>query len=158
MIWRMLSLLSIPVVLWTFWRLAKQVGKPQRVRILTPVVGMVISTLMLVVNVFLLHRAAAGLLGVALLVVGIGFGLAWGQSTRFSMQDDVLVAKRSVLYLVFWAGSFAITQLLATFASTVWVAGGLLTMFFAAGATLGTNTNLLARGSLARQARTEVAS
>jgi membrane protein CcdC involved in cytochrome C biogenesis len=157
-IWRILSLLSIPVVLWTFWRLAKQVGKPQRVRTIMPVIGMVMSTLMLAVNVFFLHRAAAGLLGAALLVVGIGFGLAWGQSTRFSLKDDVLVAKRSVLYLVFWAGSFAITQLLATFASTVWVTGGLMTMFFSAGATLGTSTNLLARGSLARRAGTEVTS
>ncbi len=158
MIWRIVSLLSIPVVLWTFWRLAKQVGKPQRVRKLTPVIGMVMSTLMLAVNVVLLHRAAAGLLGAALLAVGGGFGLAWGQSTRFSVRDDVLVAKRSVLYLVFWAGSFAITQLLATFASTLWVTGGLMTMFFSAGATLGTSTNLLARGSLARRAGSEVAS
>ncbi len=158
MIWRIVSLLSIPVVVWSFWRLAKQVGKPQRVRTIMPVIGMVMSTLMLAVNVFLLHRAAADLLGAALLVVGIGFGLAWGQSTRFSVRDDVLVAKRSVLYLVFWAVSFVITQLLATFASTVWVTGGLMTMFFSAGATLGTNTNLLARGSLARQAKTEVAS
>lgn len=149
MIWRIVSLLSIPVVLWTFWRLAKQVGKPRRVRTLTPVIGMVMSTLMLAVNVFLLHRAAAGLLGAALLVVGVGFGLAWGQSTRFSMRDDVLVAKRSVLYLMFWAASFA---------STVWVTGGLMTMFFSAGATLGTSTNLLLRGSMARRTRTKVAS
>ncbi len=158
MIWRILSLLSIPVVLWTFWRLVKQVGKPQRVRTFAPVIGMVLSMLMLAVNVFLLHRAAAGLMGAALLVVGAGFGLAWGQSTRFSMRGDVLVAKRSVLYLVFWAVSFAITQLLATFASTLWVTGGLMTMFFSAGATLGTNTNLLARGSLARETKVEVAS
>lgn len=157
MIWRVLSLLSIPIVVWTFWRMAKQVGKPQRARSITPVIGMVISMVMLAVNVFLLHRAAADLLGVALLIVGIGFGLAWGQSTRFSMQDDVLVAKRSVLYLGFWAVSFAITQLLATFATTLWVTGGLMTMFFAAGATLGTNANLLLRGSLARQTRIEVA-
>ena len=158
MIWRMLSLLSIPVVVWTFWRLAKQVGKPQRVRTITPVIGMVMSTAMLGVNVFLLHRAAAGLLGAALLVVGIGFGLAWGQATRFSLKDDVLVAKRSVLYLVFWAASFVVTQLLATFATTVWVTGGLMTMFFSAGATLGSSTNLLLRGSLARQIPKKVTS
>ncbi len=145
MIWRTLSIMSIPLVLWTFWRLARQVRKPQRIRVSTLLISIAMSLLMLAVNVFILNRAAADLLALALLMVGIGFGLAWGQATRISREDDALVAERSALHLVFWAVSFAVTQLLASIATMPWVAGGLLTMFFSAGATLGTSTNLLVR-------------
>jgi hypothetical protein len=49
------------------------------------------------------------------------------------------------MHLVFWGISYAITQVLATFAPAFLVAGGLATMFFSAGSTLGTNLNLLVR-------------
>jgi hypothetical protein len=103
------------------------------------------SVLMLAVNVFILHRANPTVLGAALLVVGVGFGLAWGQATQLSQEGDAVVAQRSVLHIVFWAVSFTLTQVLATFAPAAWVAAGLAAMFFSAGATLGTSANLLVR-------------
>jgi len=150
-IWRILSLLSIPLVLWAFWGLVRQVRKPQRLRALTPVIGIVMSLLMLTANVFILHRANPTLLGGALLVVGIGFGLAWGQATRLAKEGDTVMAERSALHIIFWAVSFAMTQVLATFAPASWVAAGLAAMFFSAGATLGTSANLFLRRERVRK-------
>jgi len=143
--WPIITILSIVFVLWTFRRLARQVRRPQRAKATTPLIGIVMALTMLTVNVLILHRAAANLLAIGLLMVGVGFGLAWGQATRLSQDGDTLVAERSALHLVFWAISFTVTQILAAVATMPWVAGGLLTMFFSAGATLGTSANLLIR-------------
>ena len=89
-------------MLWAFWGLIRQVRKPQRLRASTPVIGIVMSVLMLAVNVLILHRANPTLLGGALLVVGIGFGLAWGQATQLAKEGDTVVAERSVLHIIFW--------------------------------------------------------
>jgi membrane protein CcdC involved in cytochrome C biogenesis len=155
-VWRGLSLLSIPLMAWAIWGLIRQVRKPLPIRAFTPLLGMVMSTGMLLINVVVLRQAAPSLLGVSLLVVGLGFGLAWGQTTRLSLEGEKVVARRSVVHLLFWAVSFAITQILATFATAAWVAGGLVTMFFAAGTTLGTNTNLLLRQQKMRRTRAKV--
>jgi membrane protein CcdC involved in cytochrome C biogenesis len=138
---------------WAIWGLIRQVRKPMPIRTITPVLGMVMSTGMLLINVVVLKQAAPSLLGVSLLVVGLGFGLAWGQTTRLSREGERVVAKRSIVHLVFWAVSFGATQLLATFATAAWVAGGLVGMFFAAGTTLGTNANLFARYRSLRHSR-----
>jgi hypothetical protein len=66
-------------------------------------------------------------------------------STRLSLRDGAVVGKQSILHLVFWALSLAITQLLVAVAPASWVAGGLALMFFSTGTTLGTNLNLLLR-------------
>ncbi|MDH3259632.1 MAG: hypothetical protein OEM81_12820 [Acidimicrobiia bacterium] len=145
MIGRIIGVLSIPLMAFAIWGLIRQVRKPQRMRTSTPIIGMVMATVMLLVNVLILRQATPGLLGISLLVVGLGFGVAWGQATRLLRRGEAIVAKRSVLHIVFWGFSLAVTQILATFATAVWVAGGLVTMFFAAGTTLGTNANLLVR-------------
>jgi hypothetical protein len=145
MITRIVSLLTIPLLAFTIWGLVKQVGKEQRLTLATPLIGLVMAPLTLLVNVVFLRRAYTALLLPFLLVAGLGFGLAWGQTTRMLAKGNRLVAKRSVLHLVFWGISYAITQVLATFAPASWVAGGLATMFFSAGSSLGTNLNLLLR-------------
>jgi hypothetical protein len=152
MIGRIVAILSIPLMGVAIWGLIRQVRKPQRLRTSTPIIGMVMATVMLLVNVFILRQATPGLLGLSLLVVGLGFGVAWGQATRLLRRGEAIVAKRSVLHIVFWGCSLAITQVLATFATAAWVAGGLVTMFFAAGTSLGTNANLLARHRVLRRA------
>lgn len=157
MMWRILSLLSVPLMAWAIWGLIRQVRRPTPIRTFTPVLGMVMSTGMLLVNVVLLRQAAPSLLGVSLLVVGLGFGLAWGQTTRLSREGERVVARRSVVHLVFWAVSFGATQLLATFATAALVGGGLVGMFFAAGTTLGTNANLLLRQTQVRRTRARAA-
>jgi hypothetical protein len=114
-------------------------------RIRTPIIGLVFAPLSLIINVIFLQRAFSAFLGPALLITGLGFGLAWGQATRLYVKGPAIVGKRSVLHVVFWAVSYAITQILATFAPALWVAGGLTAMFFSTGSGLGTNLNLLIR-------------
>ena len=145
MIWRILSLLTIPIVALTFWMLIRQVRKPTPVRPGWTAIGLVFAPAMLVVNLVFLRHASPGSLGIALLVLGIGFGVAWGFTARLSMRDEKVIADRSILHLVFWGVSFGVTQMLATFAAAEVVAGGLAMMFFATGTTLGTSTNLLVR-------------
>jgi hypothetical protein len=145
MIGRIIGLLTIPLFAFIIWSLIRQVRRPSPVRPGWTAVGLVTAPFMLVINLVFLSQAAPGSLGIALLVFGIGFGAAWGFTARLSLRDGKVIADRSVLHLVFWAISFGLTQLLATFGEAWLVAGGLATMFFATGSSLGTNTNLLIR-------------
>jgi hypothetical protein len=149
---RLIGLLSIPIMLFTIWGLIRQVRKEQRVKLSTPVIGLIMAPLSLLVNLLFMHQAVPYLLGPMLLILGLGFGLAWGQTNRLYQKEGNLVGKRSWLHLVFWAISYIITQVLASFASAWYVAGGLATMFFSTGSTLGTNLNLLSRQLLMRKA------
>jgi hypothetical protein len=145
MIGRIIGLLSIPMFAFIMWSLIRQVRRPSPVRPGWTALGLVTAPFMLIINFVFLRQAAPGLLGVTLLIFGIGFGVAWGFTAKLSLRDDKVIADRSVLHLVFWAVSFGLTQLLATFGEAWLVAGGLATMFFATGSSLGTNTNLLVR-------------
>jgi len=145
MIYRILSLLTIPLVLLSFYGMIRQMRKELPFRLFTPIIGLVLAPLSLIINVIFLHKAFSAFLGPALLITGLGFGLAWGQATRLYIKGPSIVGKRSVLHIVFWAVSYAITQIMATFAPALWVAGGLTAMFFSTGSGLGTNVNLLIR-------------
>lgn len=145
MIYRILSLLTIPLVLFSFYGMVRQMRKELPFRLFTPIIGLIMSPLSLIINVIFLQRAFSAFLGPALLITGLGFGLAWGQATRLYVKGPSIVGKRSVLHIVFWAVSYAITQILATFAPALWVAGGLTAMFFSTGSGFGTNLNLLTR-------------
>lgn len=145
LIGRILSILSIPLVVLTIWGLIRQVRKEQRISRSTPIIGLVMAPLTLLVNLIFLHQAFPEALGAAFLIFGLGFGLAWGQTSRFSNKQGVITAKRSILHLIFWGISYGLTQILALFAPASIVAGGLASMFFSTGATLGTNLNMLVR-------------
>jgi hypothetical protein len=145
MIYRILSLLTVPLVLLSFYGVIRQMRKELPFRIRTPIIGLIFAPLSLIINVIFLQRAFSAFLGPALLITGLGFGLAWGQATRLYVKGPAIVGKRSVLHVVFWAVSYAITQILSTFAPALWVAGGLTAMFFSTGSGLGTNLNLLIR-------------
>jgi hypothetical protein len=145
MIYRILSLLSVPLVLLSFYGVIRQMRKELPFQLFTPIIGLVMAPLSLIINVIFLRRAFSAFLGPALLITGLGFGLAWGQATRLYVKGPSIVGKRSVLHIIFWAVSYAITQILSTFAPALWVAGGLTAMFFSTGSGLGTNLNLLIR-------------
>jgi hypothetical protein len=145
MIGRGFGLLSIVLIGLALWGLIRQVRKPQSLRPSGNLIGIVMAPTMLLVNLIVLRQAAPGLLGPSLLVLGLGFGAAWGQVAKLKTQEGRVLAERSILHLVFWGISYAATQILATFADAAWVAGGLIAMFFATGTSLGTNANLLVR-------------
>jgi len=147
---RLISLLSIPLNLLMIFSMIRMVRKEQRARPRSNLVGIIMAPLALLVNIVFLNQALFDsfgtlLAGMMLGVFGLGFGLAWGQTAKLYHKDEQLVVKRSILHLVFWGLSYAITQLLAAFAPAVFVAGGLAAMFFSTGSTVGTNTNMLLR-------------
>jgi hypothetical protein len=148
---RIVSIVSVPLTLLAIWGLVRQVRKEQRLKIGAPLLGMIMAPVALLVNLVFLRQAFPSLTGPALLVVGLGFGVAWGQTARLRLHDKAVVARRSALHLLFWAGSFLATQLLASFAPARVVAGGLAAMFFSTGSSLGSNLNLLVRGQRLRR-------
>jgi len=139
------SLSSIPAALLGMWGIIRQINKEQKLNLRSPLVGMLFSPMILAVNVVLMRQVALNLAGPLFLILGLGFGLAWGMSMRLSVREGLLIGKQSILHLLFWGLSYAITQGLAVFAPASWVAGGLVLMFFSTGATLGTNLNLIIR-------------
>jgi len=145
MIGYLVSLASIVLMAVMIWGLVRQVRKEQPLTTWTPALGLAMAPVMLLINLLFLRKAIPALLGPALLVLGLGLGLAWGQTTRLEAKGNAIVAKRSVLHLIFWGISFAITQILAVFAPAAWVSAGLAAMFFSTGTTVGTNLNLLVR-------------
>jgi hypothetical protein len=142
---RIFSLISTVLIALAIWGLIRQVRKTQRLHLAAPIIGLIIAPIMLIINLIFLNRALPGWLAPALLIMGLGFGLAWGQTARLSRQHDAIVTRRSVLHLILWAIAYAVTQLLITFAPLTAVAGGLAAMFFSTGTTVGTNLNLLGR-------------
>ena len=142
---RVIGLLSIPLAGLAIWAIIRQVRRTQTIRAWTPVVGLVMAPITLMVNLLILRQAFPGWLGPSLLVVGLGFGLAWGQSNRLELRGEQVVGRRSWLHLVFWGVSYAVTMVLAAFVSARWVGGGLIAMFFATGTGFGSSLNLLIR-------------
>jgi len=142
---RLFSLASIPLMLLGVWGIVRQVNKERVIRLASPLIGIFMSPAMLLFNVLVLRQAGVTCVGPLFLVLGLGFGLAWGMTMRLNLRDGRVIGKQSILHLVFWGMSYAITQLLTVFAPASWVAGGLVLMFFSTGTTLGTNLNLIAR-------------
>jgi hypothetical protein len=147
---RAIGLLSIPLTLVMIFLMIRMVRKEQRANMRTNIIGIIMAPMTLIINVIFMNRALSDFLSVFFIggfvaVFGLGFGLAWGQTAKLYQKDEHLVVKRSIAHLVFWGFSYAITQLLASFAPLFLVAGGLATMLFSAGSTVGTNVNMLIR-------------
>lgn len=77
--------------------------------------------------------------------MGIGLGVASSLTTRLGLDSGQVIGLRSIWYLVAWAVTFSVTQLLAVFARSEHAAWGFTTLYFSLGLTLGTNGTLLAR-------------
>jgi len=142
---RIIGLLSIPLIIIMIVGIIRQVNKDQRVSLGSSLIGLLMAPFTLVINLIFMARAIPTSIGPLLLILGLGFGLAWGFTTRLKISDGVIIARQSILHLVFWAISASLTQLLAAFAPASWVAGGLATMFFSTGTTVGSHLNLLVR-------------
>ena len=145
MIARILAVLSIPLVAVGLWLVIRQVRRPSPLRRWTPVIGLVMAPLGLLLNIVILHQAAPGRAGWLAGVIGLLFGVAWDRTTRIELTDGRLIARRSALYLVLWGVAYAITQILVSVTVARWVSAGLVSMCFATGTAIGMNVDLLTR-------------
>jgi hypothetical protein len=156
MIGRIIGVLSIPVVAFGLWMVVRQVRRPSRLRGWTPICGLVMAPIGMVLNIVILHQAAPGASGWILGAAGLVFGVAWDRTTRIEWHDDRVIARRSALYVVLWALSYAITQILTALTDARWVSIGLATLCFATGTAIGMNLDLLWRWSRVRKVSSAV--
>lgn len=145
---RIISFLSIPLVLVMFYGLIRSVGKEQVYRKQLYVKGIVMTSIMMFINVLFMVQAVFSWCTVTwplFILAGLGFGYQWGKSTELYQKGDELFVKRSVTHLVLWAASYAFTHLLTIVFPSNIAAAGLAAMFFSTGSSIGVNASLVMR-------------
>lgn len=142
---RIVGFLSIPILVVSIILMIKNLRRVSPVRLkglvfqsFSPLVVFVIYALFLSLDP---PRIASGLL----FAVGLGLGILSSLTTRLGLARGEVVGQRSIWYLVAWAVTFSVTQLLAVFARSEYVAWGFSTLYFSLGLTLGTTGTLFAR-------------
>lgn len=142
---RIVGALSVPLLIISIVFMIKNLRRAYPVRpkglalqTLTPVLVFVIYALLLSLDP---PKIASGVL----FVVGIGLGVVSSLTTRLGLDSGQVVGRRSIWYLVAWAVTFSVTQLLAVFARSEYAAWGFTTLYFSLGLTLGTNAMLFVR-------------
>jgi membrane protein CcdC involved in cytochrome C biogenesis len=140
---------SILLTLLALWGLARQLRKDLPIKAGGLAWGLVASVVLLAINVLLMRRALHGWAVPIGFATGLVFGLAWGQASRFAAKQGTVYVRRSVLHLIFWGLSYALTQALVWLAPPGWVVVGLAATAFSAGATIGMSVNHLIRYGLA---------
>ncbi len=145
---------SILLTLLALWGLARQLRKDLPITAGGLAWGLVASIVLLAINLLLMRRAVRGLAVPIGLAAGLLFGLAWGQASRFDAKQGAVYVRRSVLHLILWGVSYALTQALVWLAPPGWVLAGLAATAFSAGTTIGMSINHLIRyGFAARRLR-----
>ena len=77
MIARILAVLSIPLVAVGLWLVIRQVRRPSPLRRWTPLIGLAMAPLGMLLNLVILRQAAPGRAGWLAGIVGLLFGIAW---------------------------------------------------------------------------------
>ena len=145
---KLIGLLSIPLMIVSVLVMVRSIGRARRITQKSLLIQIVTSPAFLIVYTLLLGVSIAFKWAVPVTMLGVGIGGFWGLSTALSVKDRQVVGTRSVWYLWLWAGSFAVTQLLAVFATDGATAGGLAMMFLSMGTAVGMNASLLYRHRL----------
>ena len=145
---RIVGFLSIPLVLFSAYMMVRSVGRARRISRRSLFLQLGFSPVFLIGYSLLLGISIAFKWAVPLVILGLGVGGFWGLSTRLTLRGQQVVGTRSTWYIVLWGASFALTQILALFATEGAAAGGLATMVFSTGITLGMNGGLLLRHHL----------
>ena len=144
-----ITVASVIGTLLALWGLARQLRKDLPITTGALALGLAAGIILLGINLVLMRRAIRGLAVPAGLVLGLLFGVIWGQTSRFTARDGAIHMRRSVMHLVLWGLSYALTQALVWAAPPSWVLAGLTATAFAAGTTIGMTTNHLVRYGMA---------
>lgn len=144
-----LGWLSIPLFLVSVFLMVRMIRKAHPLK--SALLGMQALTplLLLLVYVLLLSLGSSWIAGLAAAALGLAVGVGWSFTTKVQVHEGKPFGKRSGLYLVVWALSFAITQAMIMVAPTDTAAFAAVTMYFSAGLALGANGLLAMRASRA---------
>lgn len=142
---RIIGALSVPLLVVSIFFMIKNLRRASPVRPKGLALQTLSPLLVFVVYALLLSLDPPKIASGALFVLGIGLGVASSLTTRLGLEAGEVIGRRSIWYLVAWAVTFSVTQLLAVFARAEHAAWGFATLYFSLGLTLGTNGTLLAR-------------
>jgi len=145
---KVVGLLSIPLMILSVIVMVRSIGRARRITQKSLLIQICTSPAFLVLYTLLLGISIALEWAVPVVMLGLGIGCFWGLSTALSVREGAVVGTRSMWYLWLWAGSFAVTQLLALFGTDGATAGGLATMCLSMGIAVGMNGSLLYRHRL----------
>lgn len=144
-LYQLVALLAIPLIILSVVVMVRSIGKARRITQRSLLIQMCTSPAVLVIYMVFLGVSITAKWGLPIAVLGMGIGGLWAQSTSLELRDSQVFGTRSTWYILLWGGSFILTQLLALFASTGIIVGGLATMCFSTGVAVGTNASLFLR-------------
>lgn len=142
---KIIGYLSIPLLILSVIFMIRSLRRDQR---LTPrglLIPLCTSIVLLIIYNSLLGVSPPTALSYILMFLGLIFGMLWSRTTHLTMRQGMAYGRRSVWYLIIWAFSIGITQLMALTVSSKFVAYGLSTIYFSTGLAVGTNGSLLFR-------------
>ncbi|MBN1856073.1 MAG: hypothetical protein JW846_03870 [Dehalococcoidia bacterium] len=148
---KIVGFLSIPMVLFSTFMMVRSIGRARRITRKSLYIQLGLSPVFFIVYSILLGLSIAFKWAVPLVILGLGVGGFWAQSTDLSLRGSHVMGTRSTWYVILWGVSFAVTQAMALFASEGATAAGLATMCFSMGTAVGMNASLLLRHMLLLQ-------
>jgi len=148
---RLISLFSVPMSLFMFYKLFKSINREQVFNQRILITSIVMASAMMFVNIlFMISAFFAWCAGIwfGLLLAGLGFGYIWGKSSKLYQKNDRIMIKRSAMHLLFWASAYTLTHLLTAIFPANIAAAGLAAMFFSTGSTIGTNAYIILKKNI----------
>lgn len=142
---RAIGFLSVPMLVVSIVFMIKNLRRAHPVRPKGLALQTATPLAVFVVYALLLSLDPPKLASGVLLMVGLGLGIVSSMTTHLGLERGQVIGQRNIWYLVAWAVTFSITQLLAVFARSEYAAWGFTTLYFSLGLTLGTNGTLLVR-------------
>ena len=142
---KIVGYLAIPVTILSVLWMIKTLRRPKPVTFPSLVIQIALPVLVLLVYSLLLHVSVNPALAWPLFAAGLVLGVISGQTTKLNVNKGKVYGQRSVWYLVVWALTFSVTQLLSLMQRRGIVALGLATMYFSTGLAIGTNVSFMYR-------------
>ncbi len=142
---KIVGFLSIPLLVFSVILMVRGLKKYQPIQPKGLLIQMGIPVAMLLAYGYFMDLEPPKTASQLLFVAGAAAGLLASRTTRLELSWGQVFGKRNGWYLVAWAATFGITQLLALFARREYVAWGFSTLYFSLGLTLATNLALLMR-------------
>ena len=146
-LFKLVGFLSIPIVAFSMFLMIKSIGRRRRIGQRNLLIQLGLSPTFLIVYALLLGLSVSPKWAIPLIIMGLGIGLFWGNSTQLDARGGEIYGTRSIWYLLMWGLSFILTQVLVLFATEGLAAGGLAVMVFSTSAAVGMNGLLLLRRS-----------
>jgi hypothetical protein len=140
---RIIGWLSIPLLIFSVWMMVRSLKKERTITIPSLVLQIAVSVVVLILYVVLLKVSPPTGWSWALIAVGLIIGFLQSRTTSLRVDRGKVLGKRSVWFLVVWAATFSITQLLALVGQGVAASYGLLTVYLATGLSVGANIGLM---------------